>query len=204
MKDLFFLFEDAINDEEDYSFLFEEAIPVKFTVNIMCNDKDINDVRDIVKDIVYGFISKKDGSRVDDREWIHGCDNLGDYYDYEFDPEKTLKNKLGLCLDQSIAIKHLMSKMHPDMPVTIFALRKGKFGHAVPTYKNKDKYYYFENAWDKEKGTHGPFNSEEDLKQYLSFIYHKNHDKDNDDEVTVEPFEAVKDNLNESWCIYGF
>lgn len=201
MEDLLILFEDALQEEEDYTSLFEDSIPV-FTVNIMSDDPDISDVKDIVKDIVYGFISKKDGKRIDDREWIHGCDNLSDYYDYEFDPEKTLKNKLGLCLDQSIAIKHLMSKMHPDMPVKIFALTKGRFGHAVPTYNNNGKYYYFENAWDKEKGLHGPFESEDMLKEYLSYIYHKNHDKDNDDEVNVEPYENFEANLNESWWNY--
>ena len=203
MENLISLFEDALNEDVDYTSLFEDAIT--FTVNIMNDDPDISDVRDIVKDIVYGFVSKKDGARIDNRDWIHNCENLRDYYDYEFNPEKTLANKLGLCLDQSIAIKHLMSKMHPDMPCKIFALTKGRFGHAVPTYNNKGKYYYFENAWDKEKGLHGPFDSEGSLRNYLSYIYHKNHDKDNDDEVVVEPYEEFeKENLNESWCIYGF
>ena len=185
MSKIFFLHEDK---NADLMPLFEEAI-TKFTINVMCDDPDISDVRDIVKNIVYGFISKKDGRVIDDREWIHNCKDLRDVYDYEMDPEKTLKNKLGLCLDQSIAIKHLMSKMHPDMPVKIFALTKGRFGHAVPTYENKGKYYYFENAWDKEKGLHGPFDSEGDLRMYLSYIYHKNHDKDNNDEVTVTPYD---------------
>ena len=157
----------------------------------------IADVLDEIKDIKYGFINKNDGSRILDREWIHNTDDLDDYYDVNWDPTITLKNKLGICLDQSIAIRYVMKNMHPDMPCCIYALRKGRFGHAVPTFIDDEKYYYLENAWDKEMGMHGPFNSKEELENYLSGLYHKHHDKDNDDEVYVYPYE--NENLTEGW-----
>ena len=157
----------------------------------------IADVLDEIKDIKYGFINKNDGSRILDREWIHNTDDLNDYYEVNWDPNITLKNKLGICLDQSIAIKHLLNKYHPNIVVKIYALRKGRFGHAVPTFLDDDKYYYLENAWDKEMGMHGPFSTQPELENYLSGLYHKHHDKDNDDDVYVYPFEH--ENLTEGW-----
>ena len=157
----------------------------------------IADVLDEIKDIKYGFVNKNDGTRILDREWIHNTDDLNDYYDVNWDPCVTLRNKLGICLDQSIAIKHLLNKYHPDIVVKIYALRKGRFGHAVPTFLDDDKYYYLENAWDKEMGMHGPFNTQPELENYLSGLYHKHHDKDNDDDVYVYPFEH--ENLTEGW-----
>lgn len=59
----------------------------------------ISDVLDQIKDIVYGFIDKNTGEIHDNRDWIHNCRNLNDYYEVERDPEKTLNNKLGICTD---------------------------------------------------------------------------------------------------------
>lgn len=161
--------------------------------------KRIPDVAAVMDGISYGFIGK-DGKTYDDREWIHTCPDLGRYYSYEYDPEKTIARKMGLCFDQSLAIKHLIAKSHPDCECVIYALRKGRFGHAVPGILSDGKWYYYENAWDKEKGVHGPFDDEESLKDFLSDMYHYRHDADNDDDVTVSEFILDK-RLNESFVI---
>ena len=97
-----------------------------------------------------------------------------------------------------MAIQYLLKKLHPDYKCQIYALIKGRFGHAVPCYCDPDnKWYYLENAWDKERGLHGSFNSQKELEDYLSMIYHKHHDKDNDDEVTIMPYETYE-SLSES------
>ena len=83
------LFSDVLNESEfsdDYSAMFDE-------VEDASESEKIKDVLDILKDIQYGFISKKDGSRIVDREWIHSCPDLDDYYTVATDPEETLKNK---------------------------------------------------------------------------------------------------------------
>lgn len=188
MKNYISLFEDAIYESEfsdDLTNLFGDSFEED-------ESKKISDILDQIKDIEYGFIDKNTGERRADREWIHACTNLGDYYQTNFDPEITLKNKLGICLDQSLAIQHLFKKLHPDMPCKIWALMKGRFGHAVPCFCDNDKYYYLENAWDKEKGLWGPFDDEDALRSYLESIYHKHHDKDNDDEVIVIPYEEYE------------
>ena len=159
------------------------------------------DVISQVKDITYGFIDKNTGERHDDRDWIHNCKNLSDYYETNFDPEVTLKNKLGICLDQSIAIKHLYNKLHPECECKIMALTKGRFGHAVPIIRDNDKWFYLENAWDKERGWHGSFSSEAEIRDYLSHLYHKHHDKDNDDPVVVQTYEEYA-GLTESFNIF--
>lgn len=159
----------------------------------------ISDVMNLISPIVYGFYSTKDGSRIDNREFIHNCDNLRSIYSVNWDPKKTLHDKLGICTDQSVVTRYLLNKFHPEIKVQLYALYKGRFGHCVCTFEDNGKYYYLEHAWDKEQGLHGPFNSEVELEDYLDFIYHKNHDKDNDDAVLVMKYNPSE--LTESYSI---
>ena len=169
------------------------------TIDPLTAEKEkIKDVTDIMEPIVYGFYSIKDGSRIDNREWIHACTNLKNYYRVCWDPEKTINDKLGICTDQSVAERYLLNKFHPEINVQLYALYKGRFGHCVCTFEDNGKYFYLEHAWNKEEGLHGPFYSEEELEEYLDFIYHKNHDKDNNDHVYV-----VKYNPSELLESYG-
>lgn len=98
----------------------------------------IRDVLDIMKDVQYGFISKKDGKPITDREWIHNND-LSDYYEVNKDPNKTINDKLGICQDQSIAIKYLMNKYHPEDEVVLYGVTKSPKGHCVPCYCHEGK-----------------------------------------------------------------
>lgn len=157
---------------------------------------EISDIIDIIKDIEYGFINKQTKERITDRDWIHSCDNLSDYYDVQYNPEVTINEKLGICTDQCIAIKYLFEKLHPDYKTQMYALTKGRFGHCVIGFQNSNnEWFYLENAWDKEKGLHGSFKSQYDLEEYLEMLYHKHHDKDNDDDVFVVKYEDYLDLL---------
>ena len=148
----------------------------------------ISDVLNNIKDIKYGFIDKTNNNIIDNRDEIHSMTDLSDHYETNFNPEITLKDKLGICLDQSLVVQYLLKRYHPDMPCEIYTLVKGRFGHAVPCFIDDSKWYYLENAWDKEKGLHGPFMSRDELEKYLSYVYHKNHDKDNDDDVLIRTY----------------
>lgn len=202
-----------MNEIEDYSSLFEDAITLKNNPIDEKSDKamsklyktamleeevlnpeeaKISDVIKLISPIVYGFYSIKDGSRIDNREFIHNCNNLRSIYSVNWDPEKTLHDKLGICTDQSVATRYLLNKLHPEIKVQLYALYKGRFGHCVCTFEDNGKYYYLEHAWDKEQGLHGPFNSEDELEDYLDFIYHKNHDKDNDAPVEVIKYNPLE------------
>lgn len=171
----------------------------------------ISDVLDQIKDIVYGFIDKNTGEIHDNRDWIHNCRNLSDYYEVERDPEKTLNNKLGICTDQCLAINHLMKKLHPELKGQLYALIKGRFGHCTYGFSDGNNFYYLENAWDKMKENnqptiYGPFDSEDKLIDFFEKIYHKFHDKDNDCPVIIkhyEEYEKTRKHLNES-VYFGF
>ena len=78
------------------------------TIDPLTAEKEkIKDVTVIMDPIVYGFYSIQDGSRIDNREWIHACTNLKNYYRVCWDPEKTINDKLGICTDQSVAERYL-------------------------------------------------------------------------------------------------
>lgn len=171
--------------------------------DMLFNEFQIENERERIKNVLndldgieYGFVSKIDGSRITDREWIHNCDDLGTYYDVNEDPEITLKNKLGICTDQSLLTKYLLNKYNPDIKVQLYALTKGRFGHCVCGFEDDGKYWHLENAWDKELGLHGPFYSETELRKYFEDLYHKHHDKDNDDPVVVGTYEEWLDERN--------
>lgn len=172
MEKLDSLFEDLISESEfseDLGNLFSDFDDEKIK---------IKKVIDEMKPIEYGFVSKKDGARITDRNFIHNCPNLSEYYEVQTNPEITLKEKLGICIDQSIAAKYLFEKYYPDIPCELYALTTGRFGHCVPCFNDNGNYYYLENAWDKNKGLWGPMKSEEELKKYLENTYHKFHDND--------------------------
>jgi len=192
---------------EDISKLFDELNPkdpfLDMEINKIFGTSDfrykIDDVLKELYPIVYGFISVKDGSRIDDRDYIHNCNCLNDIYRVNYDPTVTLKNKLGICTDQSIATDYLINKYHPDIKCQLYALMKGRFGHCVCTLNDNGNYYYLENAWDKKRGLHGPFASEGELEKYLFNTYFEAHKDDNDDEVIVRKYEDyLKENLSES------
>lgn len=178
--------------------IFSDAIKEK---DLAAEKEKLSDIIDILKGIQYGFISKKDGSRIIDRDWIHSCRNLNDYYDVQTDPEETLKNKLGICTDQCILIKYLINKYHPEIKTQMYGMTMGPFGHCLISLDDGGKLYHLENAWNLEQGLHGSFDSEDELKEYFESLYHKHHDKDTDAPVFVRTYEdylAEKENLNES------
>jgi len=110
------------------------------------------------------------------------------------DPNVTLKNQLGLCGDQALLENFLLHQKHPNYKTQIYVLSNGKVGHMVTCFciPETNKWYYIENAWDKEKGVHGPFDSRHDLKDYLAFLlYYKNY-KETMGEVVVRTYKAYQ------------
>ena len=126
------------------------------------DNKDIQTIINAVKDIEYGYIDINDDHRETNRDYIHGFakrtdDNLLNHYRLEVNPINTLVHKIGICGDQTICIKYLINSILDGYECHGYALRKGRFGHAVPGFKTpKGDWYYLENAWDKERGLHGP------------------------------------------------
>lgn len=145
--------------------------------------KPLYDICEIMNTIQYGFISIKDNTtRITNRSQITKLRNsLYSFYKTNDNPEITLHNKLGLCLDQSLLEAYLINKKYPTYKTQIYLLTKNTHGHAVTCFydPNNHKWFYLENAWNKEKGIHGPFSNIQNLKNYICFIYYKNHTEDN-------------------------
>lgn len=87
------------------------------------------------------------------------------YENYSFmSPSEVLKNKKGICVDQTEFERDWFSKNnyeHKVMNIQI-DLENESPGHAFLIYKDKGKYYWFENAWYNERGIH-KYNSYEEL-----------------------------------------
>ena len=163
--------------------------------SIYGNSPEIENIKDVlndIKDIRYGFISKKDGSEILDRDWIHGCRNLGEYYSPETDPTKTIERKLGICQDQSLATEYLFKKYHPELQTQLYALIMPPFGHCVFCFMDDSKWYHLENSWNKERGLHGPFTSRQELEDHLRAIYNKHHGLETDARPEVIRFEEYQ------------
>lgn len=186
---------------DDLKNIFNDALKER-------EEEKIKDLIDEIKDIRYGFKDKYNGKVYDNREWIHNCKDLGRYYEVQKDPRITLKDKLGICTDQCLAIDYLMKQKYPDLKPQLYALTKGRFGHCTFGFKDGNDYYYLENAWDKMKKDdrptlYGPFNSEDHLKDYFKEIYFNAHKEDNDDPVEVRTYdEYLKESLNENFIFF--
>lgn len=101
----------------DLNNIFNDALREK-------QEKKIKELLDQIKDIRYGFKDKYTGEIYDNREWIHNCKDLGRYYDVQKDPRITLRDKLGICTDQCLAIEYLTKKLYNDIEPCLWALTK--------------------------------------------------------------------------------
>lgn len=89
-------------------------------------------------------------------------------YSYLMTAEEVYKEKTGSCHDQVIFEMFYFEKMKIKYG-TIFFIEYnddniGGATHSLLYYIKNGKYYWFENAWEEEKGIHGPYNSLKDLK----------------------------------------
>lgn len=75
---------------------------------------------------------------------------------YLQNPKQLLESKLGLCFDQVELARELASKVDAATR-TYFILYPDDdmdYSHAIFVYKDKKRYYWYENSWIKYKGLH--------------------------------------------------
>lgn len=89
---------------------------------------------------------------------------------------KTKRTRCGNCHDQALFAEKQLRRMGKKSGRLFFIEHKGSKGgrtHTLPYYIDKDnKVYWLENAWEAQKGIHGPYNSIEDLKKHITTIHH--------------------------------
>jgi hypothetical protein len=85
-------------------------------------------------------------------------------------PYEVLEYKIGTCWDCCLLELYILKKYYNE--VYCVYIEQGKdietnfITHTFIVYKDNDKYYWFEYAWYKQEGIHGPFNSLKDVIQY--------------------------------------
>ena len=121
----------------------------------------LNEVLLKMKDIEYGYLYQgKDISETED---------LAKYYTLN-SPEKTIKDKMGVCWDQVELERKYFNELNVKTKSYFICNYDGSFfpTHTFLVVFINNKYYYFENAWMPYKGVE-EFNSlRELLKEVVS------------------------------------
>ena len=108
-------------------------------------------------------------------------------------PEEVLKNKKGICMDQSEFARDWFEKNNYENKLMVIQIERDDSapGHQFIIYKENDKYNWFENAWYTEKGIH-EYNSYEELIEDIKNKFIKQNDVTEQELCDVEIFEQVK------------
>ncbi len=108
-------------------------------------------------------------------------------------PEEVLKNKRGICVDQSEFERNWFSKNNFEYKVMVIQIERGDSapGHQFLIYKEIDKYYWFENAWYDERGIH-EYSSYEELIEDIKRKFIAQNDITEQELNKIEIFEQIK------------
>lgn len=127
--------------------------------------EEINEVLLKMKDISYGyFYEGKDISESED---------LPKYYTLNT-PEKTIKDKMGVCWDQVELERKYFDSINVKTKSYFICNYDGSFfpTHTFLVVFQNNKYYYFENSWLPYKGVE-EFNSLSDLLKEIVLRFNK-------------------------------
>lgn len=94
-------------------------------------------------------------------------------------PYKLLKSRKGVCYDQVELEKILFDKISFEYK-TFFAYCGDVTDnptHTFLVFKDKGKYFWFENSWNSYRGIHGPFGSYKEAINYTSKKLEKDWNK---------------------------
>jgi len=155
------------------------------------------------KNIKYGFVGKNGKQYTDmfSEEW-------NDWYSQCIvqTGEEVLKSNIGTCWDQ-VELERLWFEKHKYTFYTFFMWfeisRESNYPtHTFLIFENNNKYYWFEHAFESQKGLH-EFNSLNEAIEYVKskqIEYTKMNYKDASDEdmkcLTVYEYSKPKDHLN--------
>ena len=133
--------------------------------------KDIHQLLKSMNDITYGYMSKNGDIKKEFKNF---------YRDYKLQsPQEVLDSKVGVCWDQVEFERHFFQKLNiKHNSIYIEQLNKNKNTHTFIVYEEKNKFYWFEHSFENHKGIHGPFDSINDI---IDFVHKKmeNIEKDN-------------------------
>lgn len=130
------------------------------------------------KNIEYGFVGKENNKVYSSSDIDFDVDFEKEYFLQP--PEQLLNSKNGLCWDQVELERQWFLKQKFDFKTYFLMFVKEESNnlptHTFLTYKNKDKFYWFENSFEANKGIHEYENFDaliEDVKK-KQFDYARN------------------------------
>ena len=170
----------------------------------------VNQIMEIMDNIDYGFKDIHGINLIHNKEvWDNDFNN---FY-YLQSPEELLESKCGVCWDQVELERYLFNKKNILCKSYFIFMKEEDMlpSHTFITYKNNNKYYWFEHSWNKYKGIH-EYNNEQLLLQdiinkfkeehgnYKTYIYEYNtplyHIKCNDFYKYIETQKYIDINSN--------
>ena len=121
-------------------------------------------IMDIMNNIEYGFLDENGNNIIvnNPEKW----DNEFATFYYLLTPDELLKNKCGVCWDQVELERKLF--IENDIPIETYFIctydGDNLPSHTFLTFKDNNKYYWFEHSWGIYKGIHGYENKTDLLK----------------------------------------
>ena len=119
------------------------------------------------------FLSKVEYKWMDKNGIFHDKLDESMYTNFSLmSPEEVIENKCGICVDQCELERYWFEKNKYECKILIIQLfRENEApGHAFLIYKNNSKFYWFENAWNDQKGIH-EFKTYEDLISSIKNLF---------------------------------
>ena len=134
-------------------YLFESK---QFNIQLSTPD----DLLNWMKQIKYGWVDK----------------NLKKYYNFDkwYDkvmiqlPQDLFKTKIGTCYEQTLFEYYIFKHYFGQYPCKMIHIQQFYVSnHSFLIYKKDNKWYYFENSFNRIRGIHGPY---QNINQIIKFV----------------------------------
>lgn len=180
-------------EEGRYAWVLENVTPLKHPIKAkgqlnIWNYYNEFEIMDLMKNIEYGLIDKNNHKhKVVDDTYL-------DNYILQ-SPNEVIKNKIGLCCDQ-VELERYYFKGNDWNIKTYFLVccNNDKCPtHAFLTFEKNDKYYWFENAWERFRGIY-EYNSMKELLLDIKskFIKHQLNKSTEESKLSLYEYQKPK------------
>ena len=137
-------------------------------------NSQVKEIMQIMETISYGFKDSHGNNilDVDPEKWDQ---EFPEFYFLQT-PEELLKSRCGVCWDQVELERKLFTDAKIKVNTYFIYLVDGNDlpSHTFLTFKDNNKYYWFEHSWQKYQGIH-EYNSEKELLLDVKNLFKKDH-----------------------------
>lgn len=105
--------------------------------------------------------------------------------DFLFTPEEVIEKGLAHCWESTELERRELHYLGYKCNTIMLTTDNASVTHTALVYIKNEKYYWFEWAWHKHEGIHGPFDSRYDVIKHITNLF-------------------IKDNGNKVHCFYGY